>query len=239
MQIRQLGISKEAENQDFRRYLSAHHHRIEPFQVLATQIQQQIDCTTCANCCRNSVVPVDESDIDVIARYLGVEGEQAKRLYTVADSDAPTRRVLQSTRDGCIFLDGNLCVIYQARPKACRDFPHVALGVRSLGGRLSSHCRWASLCPIIYNALGSYKHLVGYHRRATGVATGGAAQVTLSLDNARHAASPLAKTADATADRDKSLKKVPQTRQKRLILVKLFAPGLRVQNTGQMLLPRN
>jgi hypothetical protein len=25
-------------------------------------------------------------------------------------------------------------------------------------------CRWASLCPIIYNALESYKHVVGYHR---------------------------------------------------------------------------
>jgi hypothetical protein len=71
------------------------------------------------------------------------------------------------------------------------------------------------------------------------VATVGAAQVTLSLDNARDAASPLAKTADATAHRDKSLKKVPQTRQKRLIIVKLFAPFLRVQKAGQMLPPRN
>ena len=164
VQIRQLGTSKEAENQDFRRYLSAHHHRIQQFQILATQIQQQIDCTTCANCCRSSDVPVDESDIEVIAQYLGVEAEQAMRLYTAGDSDSPTRRVLQSTPGGCIFLDRNLCVIYAARPKACRDFPHVAPGVRSLGGRFSSLCRWASLCPIIYNALESYKHLVGYHR---------------------------------------------------------------------------
>ena len=164
VQIRQLGTSREAENQDFRRFLSARHYRIEPFQILATQIQQQIDCTTCANCCRSSVVPVDESDIGVIAQYLGVETEQAMRLYTVADSDSPTRRVLQSTPDGCTFLDGNLCLIYEARPKACRDFPHVAPGVRSLGGRFSSLCRWASLCPIIYNALESYKHVVGYHR---------------------------------------------------------------------------
>jgi Fe-S-cluster containining protein len=164
VQIRQLGTSREAENQDFRRYLSAHHHRIEQFQILATEIQQQIDCTTCANCCRSAVVSVDESDIEVIAQYLGVEAEQAMRLYTIADSDSPARRVLQTTPDGCIFLDGNLCLIYEARPKACRDFPHVAPGVRSLGGRFSSLCRWASLCPIIYNALESYKHLVGYHR---------------------------------------------------------------------------
>ncbi len=68
---------------------------------------------------------------------------------------------------------------------------------------------------------------------------GEAAQVTLSPDKARHAASFLAKTGDAKADQDRSLNKVPQTRQKRLIIVKLFAPGLQVQNTGQMLPPRN
>src|SRR4051794_30843307 len=49
VEIRRLGTSKEAENQDFRRYLSAHHHPVEPFQILATEIQRQVDCTACAN----------------------------------------------------------------------------------------------------------------------------------------------------------------------------------------------
>jgi hypothetical protein len=102
--------------------------------------------------------------------------------------------------------------------------------------------RWARIACAVHSSVAAIKRSDRASRlrgEATGVATGEAAQVSLSLDNARHAASPLAKTADATADRDKSLKKVPQTRQKRLIIVKLFAPGLRVQNTGQMLLPRN
>jgi hypothetical protein len=33
---------------------------------------------------------------------------------------------------------------------------------RTLGGRPSSHDRWAACCPIIYNALEAYKHLMGY-----------------------------------------------------------------------------
>jgi Fe-S-cluster containining protein len=64
-----------------------------------------------------------------------------------------------------VFLDGNLCLIYDARPKACRNFPHLGLAMRTLGGRLSSICRWASLCPIVYNALERYKHVVGYTHR--------------------------------------------------------------------------
>ena len=38
-----------------------------------------------------------------------------------------------------------------------------AVGAHSLGSRLSSLGRWAALCPIIFNALETYKHLTGYH----------------------------------------------------------------------------
>jgi hypothetical protein len=54
-------------------------------------------------------------------------------------------------------------MIYEVRPKTCRDFPHVSIGAHSLGSRPSSLARWAALCPIIFNALESYKHLTGYH----------------------------------------------------------------------------
>ena len=57
-------------------------------------------------------------------------------------------------------------MIYEARPKTCRDFPHVSVGTHSLGGRQSSLARWAALCPIIFNALESYKHRTSYHPRA-------------------------------------------------------------------------
>jgi uncharacterized protein len=168
VEIRRLGTSQETENQDFRRYLSAHHHPVEPFQILATEIQRQVDCTACANCCRYSTVIVGQSEIETIARHLRYETEQVRRQYTIADPEGLATRVLKSTPQGCIFLDGNLCTIYEARPKACRDFPHIALGTRSLGGRFSSLCRWYSLCPIIYNALESYKRLVGYRRSVHG-----------------------------------------------------------------------
>ena len=152
----------EAENEDFRRYLSAHHHRIEAFQTVATEVQNEIDCTACANCCRFSIVAVTNADIDALAAHLQMDPVLVTELYTIPDPESAEKRILQSTKDGCTFLDDNLCMVYEARPKACREFPHAAQGVHSLGGRFSSMCRWASLCPIIYNALERYKHLVGY-----------------------------------------------------------------------------
>ena len=137
----------------------------KPFQILAAEVQQHVDCTSCANCCRHSVVSVNHDDVDAIARHLGITTEEAVRRYTVSDPDAPALRLLRNSSRGCVFLDRNLCLIYEARPKACRDFPHIAIGTHSLGSRLSSLARWAALCPILYNALEQYKHLTGYHPR--------------------------------------------------------------------------
>jgi len=162
-EVRRLGTAKKAENVAFRRYLTAHHRPVEPFQILAVEIQQHVDCTTCANCCRYSVVSVGQTEMEAIGRHLGLGAEEVRQRYTEPDRDAATARVLKSSKNGCVFLDGNRCAIYPARPKACRDFPHLAVGTHSLGGRVSSLCRWAALCPIIYNALERYKQVTGYH----------------------------------------------------------------------------
>lgn len=172
-EVFRLGTAKAQENLDFRRYLSAHHHDERPFQILASEIQQHVDCTACANCCRHSVVALNHEDIERIARHLGAAAEEITALYTVGDADGPALRTLRSSEEGCVFLAANHCSIYDARPQTCRDFPHVAVGSHSLGSRASSHGRWAALCPIVYNALEEYKHVTGFHpapvrRRAQG-----------------------------------------------------------------------
>ena len=164
-EVFRLGTAKAGENLEFRRYLAAHHFPEEPFRILASEVQQHVDCTACANCCRHSVVPVSPPEIAQIARYLAATPETVAGLYTVPDPDAPALRVLRGSQDGCVFLDGNLCLVYEARPRACRDFPHIGAGDHSLGARPSSLARWAALCPIIYNAIETYKHLTGYHPR--------------------------------------------------------------------------
>jgi Fe-S-cluster containining protein len=163
VEIRRLAESKRVEYLDFRRYLRARHHPFEPFQALANEMQKHINCTTCANCCRHTIVSVGRAEIDAIASHLGIEAADVIRQYTSPDPGVPAAIVLLNRNDACAFLDGNLCMIYAARPAACRNFPHLAPGAPSLGGRMSSLCRNAWFCPVIFNALESYKHLVGYH----------------------------------------------------------------------------
>ena len=56
-EVARQGMEKSAENLQFRRYLAAHRQRIEDFQAIATKVQERIDCTQCANCCRQSIYP--------------------------------------------------------------------------------------------------------------------------------------------------------------------------------------
>ena len=103
-EIRRLGIAKQVENLRFRRYLAAHHQRIEAFQKLAVEMQRQMDCTACANCCRYSIVNLDEHETAAIARHLGLPPAEVVRLYTEPDPESPRLRAVRSNqRRLCIY----------------------------------------------------------------------------------------------------------------------------------------
>ncbi len=162
-EVRRLAEARERENLDFRRYLKSHHRPEREFHRIAARVAERIDCTQCGACCRETRVDARPAEIEEIARGLNERPETVAALYTEADpSDG--RRVLKHVGGQCVFLDGsNLCAVYDVRPKACRDFPHIASDEVSLGGRMESACRKARFCPIVYNALEEYKRVLGYH----------------------------------------------------------------------------
>lgn len=163
VEIRRLAGTKEAENLQFRRYLKAHHLDDGPLHQIAKEVGKQIDCTKCANCCRSTLVNVSGREIEVIARHLELPADEVARQCTVPDPEGGGGSVLRHTGNGCIFLEGNLCMVYDSRPRDCHDFPYLASDERSTGNRMSSACRRASFCPIVYNSIEEYKKVVGFH----------------------------------------------------------------------------
>ncbi len=95
-------------------------------------------CTGCGNCCRDTVVCVNDEDVRRIADGTGHSPKDFVGFFShdeiaMSHSDPLWLRFdkgkavmgLRKTRDHCIFLDAktNLCKIYDHRPVTCRDHP--------------------------------------------------------------------------------------------------------------------
>ena len=102
VQIRLLGEKKRNENEHFRRHLKSHSHSDRILRHIAEGIEEQIDCTQCANCCRVSPVTLVERDIDRMARYLRITPAKFIADYTTKSEEEG--RILRRTHQtGCVL----------------------------------------------------------------------------------------------------------------------------------------
>lgn len=90
-------------------------------QAIHNDVFRKTDCLTCANCCKTTGPLFTIADVERIARHLRMKPQQFTDRYLRVDEDGDL--VLQSVP--CTFLDTeNYCMIYEVRPKACREYPH-------------------------------------------------------------------------------------------------------------------
>lgn len=85
------------------------------------EIFSKTDCLSCANCCITTGPLLLEKDIEIISKHLKIKPRDflAKYLYKDEDSDWVFKTM------PCPFLAAdNYCMIYDYRPKACREYPH-------------------------------------------------------------------------------------------------------------------
>jgi uncharacterized protein len=162
VQIRLLGAKKSDENLRFRRFMKSHDHTDRILRRIAEGIQEQIDCTQCAECCRVATVQVSERDLERLARHLSIPPAQLLAEYTTESEEEG--RILRRTEAGCIFLEGNTCTAYEARPDICRRFPHLVRGNGSIASRMWQFVDRASYCPIVYNSLEAFKQELKFKR---------------------------------------------------------------------------
>src|SRR5947209_18576881 len=102
VQIRRLGESKREENEKFRRHFKRHNFVERRFRHIAQEVEEAVDCTACANCCREATVRLAERDVEKLARYFRIKPAQFIRDYTEETEDEG--RILRRTEQGCVFL---------------------------------------------------------------------------------------------------------------------------------------
>lgn len=88
---------------------------------LHEKVFDEIDCLECANCCKTTSPAIHDRDVDRLAKFLKIKPIQLITQYLEMDNDGDY--VFRSAP--CPFLGvDNYCSVYEARPLACREYPH-------------------------------------------------------------------------------------------------------------------
>jgi Fe-S-cluster containining protein len=106
---------------------------------------EKIDCTKCANCCKNYSPRFKTPDIKRISRHLRMKEGDFIETYLKLDEEGDY--VVKVAP--CPFLgEDNLCSIYDERPSDCTRFPYTNEDI--ILKRPAITMKNLSFCPITY-----------------------------------------------------------------------------------------
>ena len=88
---------------------------------LHEEIFENTDCLSCANCCKTTSPIIIDRDVERMAKHFRMKPAAFIEKYLQMDDDGDY--IYQETP--CPFLmPDNYCMIYELRPRACREYPH-------------------------------------------------------------------------------------------------------------------
>ncbi|UJP63887.1 YkgJ family cysteine cluster protein [Mongoliitalea daihaiensis] len=105
---------------------------------------KKMDCLTCANCCKTTSPIFIQTDIDRLAKVFRMKPSEFTEEYLFRDGEGDF--VLKSSP--CPFLnEDNTCLVYDERPKACREYPHT--NRKNMHGILNLTLQNTLVCPVV------------------------------------------------------------------------------------------
>lgn len=131
--------------------------RLESMDLIVHDLHHRIsaktDCLSCGNCCRTLGPRITDKDIDKMAKALRMKHSDVFQTYLRQDEDGDF--VFKSMP--CPFLmSDNYCQIYDARPKACRDYPHTDR--KKFYQLFELSIKNTFICPIVFEVIEELKN---------------------------------------------------------------------------------
>lgn len=106
----------------------------------------KINCLECANCCKTISPSVFDSDVRRMAAACKMKTSDFIDRYLRPDQD--NDYIFNTTP--CPFLgEDNMCIIYEARPRACREYPHTDR--KRMHQILEISAMNTKVCPAVFN----------------------------------------------------------------------------------------
>jgi uncharacterized protein len=106
----------------------------------------EIDCLDCANCCRDLGPRITEKDIDKLAANLRIKTADFIEKFLIIDED---KDYVFKTMPCPFLMPDNYCSVYEARPKACKEYPHT--NQSNIKPNLNQALKNTETCPAVYN----------------------------------------------------------------------------------------
>jgi hypothetical protein len=118
------------------------------FHPLHYKAFENFDCLQCANCCSSISPIVTQKDIDKLARHFKRKPADMIDEYFHIDEDGD----YVFNQSPCPFLmPDNYCMVYESRPKACREYPHT--NRRKMIQILNITKKNCEICPVVYGII--------------------------------------------------------------------------------------
>jgi len=94
---------------------------------IITQVWKEVDCKSCANCCKSLKIEWNTEDITRISQHLNMSIIEFVDKYLVKSTDVSMGEIWYGKTKPCSFLDldTNLCTIYDVRPSVCAEWPNI------------------------------------------------------------------------------------------------------------------
>lgn len=110
-------------------------------------IWKEIDCLTCANCCKKMTPTFTPKDIKRIAAHFNIKPQAFKDKWLYFDKKEGD---WMNIKQPCQFLNlkDNKCSIYEVRPADCAGFPH--LTKKKMVDYIHVHKQNIQYCPATY-----------------------------------------------------------------------------------------
>lgn len=113
---------------------------------LEQEVWQEVDCLSCANCCKTMSPTFTKKDIQRIAEHFDQTPSAFSAQWLRKDKEGD---IINKT-EPCQFLNlqDNKCSIYEIRPADCSGFPH--LRKKKMVDYMHVHKQNIELCPATY-----------------------------------------------------------------------------------------
>jgi len=123
---------------------------------LEPEIWKEVDCLSCANCCKTMSPTYTKADIKRISKHFSQTPEEFTKQWLRKDRQGD---FLNKT-EPCQFLDltDNKCSIYAIRPLDCSGFPH--LPKKKMVEYMHVHKQNIEYCPATYKMVEKMQKLI-------------------------------------------------------------------------------